>query len=132
VKRFLFSILVLSSAFIATPLFANEVEIVNVHFIKKAKTWTVRTTLRHNDTGWEHFADAWRVVDEEGNELGKRVLYHPHENEQPFTRSLNDLSVPLGINTVYVEARDNVHGWAKARVIVDLTRTDGPGYRVSK
>jgi hypothetical protein len=131
-KRILLSVLAVSSFLVTSQLCASEVEIVNVHFIKKGKTWTVRTTLRHNDTGWDHYADGWRVVDEEGNELGKRVLFHPHEHEQPFTRSLSGLTIPPGVQTVYIEARDNVDGWSKSRVIVDLSRSDGPGYRVSK
>lgn len=115
------------------PANANEVEILDVHFIKRGKEeWTVRTQLRHNDTGWEHYADGWRILDEKGNELGKRVLYHPHEDEQPFTRSLNGLKIPRGINIVYVEAHDNVDGWAKKKVRVDLNRKSGPGYHVSR
>ena len=111
---------------------ANEVEIMDVHFMKKQKAWNVRVTLKHEDTGWDHYADAWRVVDAGGKELGKRVLYHPHENEQPFTRSLNDVNIPRNTKIVYIEARDNVHGWSPQRVEVYLERSNGPRYRVSR
>lgn len=109
---------------------AGQVEIVQAEFEAAASSWTVRVTLLHDDNGWDHYADAWRVVDEDGNELGVRTLYHPHENEQPFTRSLSGVSIPASTKIVYVEAHDKVHGWSKQRVRVDLTKSTGERYSV--
>lgn len=109
---------------------AGEVQILDVEFINRGKTWDVRTKVRHDDSGWEHFADAWRVVTENGAVLGTRILQHPHVDEQPFVRSLHELSIPPGVTTVYVEARDNVNGWSSQRVKVDLKRRRGPHFRV--
>lgn len=111
---------------------ANDAEVVKTEFTKQGTTWHVSTTLRHGDTGWDHYADAWRVVDSAGEELGKRVLYHPHENEQPFTRSQGGIDIPTGITVVFVEAHDKKHGWNKQRVRVDLSRSSGKRYRVSR
>jgi len=62
---------------------AGEVAIVAAEFKDVGDSqWSVSVTLKHDDTGWDHYADDWRVVDEDGNVLGDRVLYHPHENEQ--------------------------------------------------
>jgi len=37
--------------------------------------WRFDVTLRHNDEGWDHYADAWQVVlPEDGEVLGERVL----------------------------------------------------------
>lgn len=69
-------------------------------------------TLTHPDTGWDHYADGWRVEDADGTVLGLRVLAHPHVNEQPFTRSLM-IDGPLP-DVVYIRARDSIDGWAKA------------------
>jgi len=115
---------------IVSPVLANEVEIVKTRFEKYGKTWTVDTTLRHNDTGWDHYADKWRVVDQYGKVLGERVLFHPHENEQPFTRSESGIEIPDSTNIVFVEAHDKVHGWSKQRVRVDLRRNKGDRYTV--
>jgi hypothetical protein len=122
------SLVLLLGSLLAT--FADEVKIEHTVFKKRGDAWTVDTTLRHGDTGWEHYADAWRVVDEAGKELGQRVLVHPHENEQPFTRSLNGMLIPSETRIVYVEAHDNVHGWSKQRIRVDLQQAKGDGFEV--
>jgi hypothetical protein len=109
---------------------ADEVKIEHTVFKKRGDAWTVETTLRHRDTGWEHYADAWRVVDVAGQELGQHVLLHPHENEQPFTRSLNGITIPSDIQIVYVEAHDKVHGWSQQRIRVDLQQVQGDGFEV--
>lgn len=74
-------------------------------------TYAVSVTLSHPDTGWEDYADGWRVEDADGTVLGTRELLHPHVNEQPFTRSLSGVAVPAGLSVVYIRARDNVGGW---------------------
>jgi hypothetical protein len=99
---------------------ASEVEILNAYFRQTGKQWSVQVTLKHDDTGWEHYADKWRVVDREGNVLGERVLYHPHVNEQPFTRGLSTVKVPEHIKSVFIEAHDKLHGWTSRRLRVDL------------
>lgn len=77
-------------------------------------------TVVHNDDGWEHYADHWRILDAEGAELGRRVLLHPHVAEQPFTRSLSGVVVPEGVQRVTVQAHDKVHGYGGAELTVDL------------
>jgi len=119
-----------AACIVVSPLWANEVEIVKTRFEKHGSTWTVDTTLRHDDTGWDHYADKWRVVDQQGKVLGERVLFHPHENEQPFTRSESGIKIPDTTNIVYVEAHDKVHGWSKQRVRVDLHRNKGERFSV--
>lgn len=69
-------------------------------------------TLSHPDTGWDHYADGWEVLDADGNSLGVRELLHPHVTEQPFTRSLSGVAIPQGATIVYVRARCNVDGWS--------------------
>jgi hypothetical protein len=101
--------------------FAGEVEILSADFVETGKhRWSVNVTLKHGDTGWDHYADNWRVVDDQGNILGDRVLYHPHVDEQPFTRGLNNVFIPEGMAVVFIEAHDKVHGWSKNRLRVEL------------
>lgn len=109
---------------------ANQVEIVKVALEPSAGTWTFHVTLLHKDTGWNHYADGWRVVDEKGKELGFRKLWHPHVNEQPFTRSLSSVSIPEDNRIIFVEAHDKVHGWSKQRVQIDLKKAKGERYEI--
>ena len=113
-------------------VFANQAVIRQAAFEQHAASWTVSVTLQHADTGWDHYADGWRVVTADGKVLGHRTLYHPHENEQPFTRSLSGIKIPVGVNTVFVEAHDKVHGWNKERLEVNLQQAQGERYRVQR
>lgn len=96
---------------LALPALADPPQIVGV-----TRTGdTVSVTLRHPDTGWDHYADAWEVLDTDGARLGLRVLAHPHVNEQPFTRSLSGIGgSDRGPWTVLVRARCNLTGWSQA------------------
>ena len=101
---------------------AGEADVVGVEARPTGGGWSFDVTLRHADTGWEHYADAWRVVGPDGEVYGTRVLAHPHVNEQPFTRSLSGVVIPEGVAAVTVEAHDSVHEWGGAVVEVTLPR----------
>jgi hypothetical protein len=75
--------------------------------------------VRHADTGWDHYANRWDVLAPDGTVLGTRTLLHPHENEQPFTRSLSGVSVPEGVRSVTIRANDSVHGEGGREVTVE-------------
>jgi hypothetical protein len=93
--------------------------------------WRFDVTLRHNDEGWDHYADAWQVVrPDDGEVLGERILAHPHEHEQPFTRSLSAVSIPRGLTVVVIRAKCNVHGFGGREVRVDLKRRKGDRFEV--
>lgn len=109
---------------------ANEVEIREVVFKENGNKWDVYVTLKHQDTGWDHYADAWRILDEDGKELAKRVLYHPHVNEQPFTRNLRNVEISEEDIILYVEAHDKKHGWSKNRVRIYMDDTSGEKFRI--
>jgi len=83
-------------------------------------SWCFGTSVRHNDQGWEHYADGWEVMDLEGNRLGYRQLAHPHVNEQPFTRSQCNIEIPSKITKVIVRAKCNKHGFGGKSFLVDL------------
>ena len=128
---FMRKIMVLVALLISATALANEVQIkkVEIRGNNTEDSWTFHVTLKHNDSGWDHYADAWQVVDEDGKVLAKRVLYHPHEHEQPFTRSLSGVKLQ-GSAIIYVEAHDKVHGWSKDRVKIDFDFTEGDRYRI--
>ena len=96
------------------------------------QNWRVAVTLRHDDTGWQHYADAWRVVDERRRVLAPRVLHHPHVDEQPFTRSLPAVVIPQDLTRVMVEAHDNVHGWSTNALPIELNEAVGERFSVSR
>ncbi|ETW93482.1 MAG: hypothetical protein ETSY1_39045 [Candidatus Entotheonella factor] len=127
-----FGLALLCLAVMGGQAIAGQVEIVHTQFISRGGTWQVYTTLRHGDTGWEHYADAWRVVTETGDVLGTRTLFHPHVDEQPFTRFQGGIMIPADTHIVYVEAHDKEHGWSPQRVQVDLRQAKGERFTVQR
>jgi len=100
-------------------------------------SWTFHVTINHPDTGWEDYADGWDVVLPDGKVLKRsesdhftRLLLHPHETEQPFTRSQSGLIIPVGVTEVTVRAHDLVDGFGGKEVIVDLTAETGEDFEV--
>lgn len=106
--KYLFTLLLL---FCTTAAVADPPRIEDVRVSRTGDSWRFDVTLSHSDTGWDHYADAWRILDMEGNQLAIRELAHPHVNEQPFTRSLSGLSFPEGITQVQIQAREKPGGW---------------------
>ena len=95
----------------ASGVAAGEADVLEVEITHSGdERYRVTVTVRHADEGWDHYADQWRVVAPDGTVLGTRTLHHPHETEQPFTRSLGGVSIPADVDEVTVEARDTIHG----------------------
>ncbi|HED33856.1 MAG TPA: hypothetical protein ENJ08_06510 [Gammaproteobacteria bacterium] len=90
---------------------ASEVEIVSAHAeCDAARQCIFRVALKHADTGWEHYANVWKVMTPDGDELVTRVLHHPHVNEQPFTRSSSRVKIAGDIKQVIIKAGDKPNG----------------------
>lgn len=115
------TLLFLSFMGINVTINANEVDIVNVKATQqKDKNWRFDVTLKHDDKGWDHYANEWQILTPDNKILGTRTLYHPHVNEQPFTRSLNGIKIPSDIKTVRVIAKDTVHGLSTKVIEINL------------
>jgi len=118
-KHMLLSLLALVTL-AALPVRADPPVIEAVRAQRDGTVWRFEVTLSHPDSGWDHYADGWRVLDMQGNELGLRVLTHPHEHEQPFTRSLGGVAIPEGTTEVQVQARCLIDGWTAGTTVVPL------------
>ena len=108
--------------FMSAVASAGEVDVEAVS-VKQAADGSYRfdVTLRHADTGWDHYADRWDVLTPAGEIIATRTLYHPHVGEQPFTRSLSGVKIPDGIKQVVVRGHDSVHGYGGKEQRVDLS-----------
>jgi len=123
--------LILAGVF-TVPAVAGQVAIEFAELNQRDKSWNISVTLKHKDTGWNHYANAWQVVDEHNKLIGKRVLHHPHINEQPFTRSLYSVNVPAGTKIIIIEATDSVHGLSSDRLRIDLNKSSGKRYKINR
>lgn len=105
----------------ASKAWAHDPEVLDVQVEKMGMLWSIHVTLQHGDTGWDHYADAWEVLDANGNVLATRTLHHPHVEEQPFTRSLHSLVLPDGTREIGVRAHCSVANWSSQVTKIKLT-----------
>jgi hypothetical protein len=99
---------------------AEPPEIVGVDIRPSGQGYSFAVAILHPDTGWDHYADGFYVYTTDGAMLGERVLLHPHENEQPFTRSLTINAIDPAITEVEIRAKDNLGVWSDVNPVVAL------------
>jgi hypothetical protein len=66
------------------------------------------------------YADAFRVMNADGNVYGERNLFHDHAGEQPFTRDLYGLTIPPDVKFVVIQARDQKYGYGGKTLKISL------------
>jgi len=103
--------------YLSVCLHANEAIVENVQVIKKEGKYSFKVRILHQDSGWKHYVNRYEVLDAKGNILATRILVHPHEFEQPFTRSLNNIQLH-NLQKVYIRAHDNVDGYSRYYEII--------------
>jgi hypothetical protein len=107
----------------ATTAMAGKADVVSATASMSGNgMWSFAVTVRHADAGWKHYADNYEVLEPDGTLLGRRVLAHPHVNEQPFTRSLGGVKIPARVKKVHIRAHDMVHGFGGREIDLMLPR----------
>lgn len=116
----IFQFVIMALVFSNPFAFAGEADVTQVKIKHTGdNTYHFEVTVSHDDEGWSHYADKWDVVAPDGTVLGTRTLYHPHVDEQPFTRSLSGVKVPATINAVTIQAHDSMHGYGGKTTTVE-------------
>jgi hypothetical protein len=116
-----------------TPTPSGEAD-ADVLFVRAQETadstWTFTVTVAHPDSGWEDYANGWDIVLPDGtavlpdpNSPFTRLLLHPHETEQPFTRSQSNIEIPANVTAVTVRAHDIVAGFGGQEITVALDQS---------
>ncbi|WP_210202099.1 hypothetical protein [Methylobacterium sp. V23] len=105
----------------ATAAMAGDVNVVSALARRGGVgSFDIDVTVQSADTGWDRYADRIEVLGPEGAILGARVLEHPHDDEQPFTRTGSGVRVPPGIGTVSVRAHFKPTGFGGTTATVTL------------
>jgi hypothetical protein len=110
-------------ALFAHPALAGKADVIDVKVYKDGPgSYAFTVTVKSDDKGWQKYADKWEVVAPDGTVLGTRVLLHPHDTEQPFTRDLGGVKVPAGITSVRIRAHDKVEGWGGKEMTIEVPK----------
>lgn len=111
------------SVFFSSASFAGEADVTDVSVQQTSSgAYRFNVTVLHSDAGWDHYANKWDVLGPNGDVIDTRILHHPHDNEQPFTRSLTTDKIPSDLTHVVLRAHDSVHEYGGAEIKVELPR----------
>ena len=99
----------------------GDADVINVVVRQRAGLYDLDVTIRSKDTGWERYADRIEALSPDGAVLGTRILEHPHDDEQPFTRDLYELHVPPGFTSITVRAHFKPTGFDGTTMTVPLS-----------
>ena len=111
-----------AGALAAGPAAAGPADVTKVEILRTGESFRFDVSVRHDDSGPEHFVDRWEVVLPDGTVIGTRVLLQPHPAEQPFTRSLGGVLVPDSERSVRVRAHETVTGFGGKEITVSIPR----------
>jgi len=117
---FKYSIIIIALTLFAPAAMAGKADVLAAEATNSGGSWNISATIKHADEGWEHYANSFQVLAMDGTVLGTRVLFHPHVDEQPFTRSLGGVNIPAQTLKIRVRAGDLVHGYGGKEVILEL------------
>ena len=118
-----FLLFVLSPFLLVPAALAGKADVLEVDIrLYKGKAYHFTVTVQHADDGEKHHAKKWEILAPDGTLLATRVLGHPHDFEQPFTREHCCVPIPAGIDKVTVRAWDNLHGHGGKTVTVAVPR----------
>lgn len=95
-------------------------DVVDVEVRRGSESYHFDVTISAPYDSAERYADAFRVVGDDGRVYAVRELLHDHANEQPFTRSVGPVGIPETVEKVTIEGRDLVYGWGGGTVEVTL------------
>ncbi len=106
---------------VSAPAIGGQVDVLDAVMTPSSQgRFDISVTLRHADSGWDHYANRWEVIAPDGQVLAVRTLAHPHVHEQPFTRSLRAVAIPSTTTWVRVRGHDLVHGLGGREVTVSV------------
>jgi hypothetical protein len=101
-----------------TELDLREANVVGVDVERTNGAVEFAVTLHHDDDGEEGYANWWQVETLAGEQLGRRVLTHPHSS-QPFTRS-DTVEIGSDVSCVVVRGHDQTHGYGGQAMLVTV------------
>ncbi len=94
--------------------------------LKSNQLFDVAVTIRHADTGWDHYVKEWVIIADGERQLAKRIFYHPHVNEQPSTRYSRDVFIPKDAKRVTIHAKCNQGHESRPYILLARKTSDEP------
>ena len=85
-------------------------ELANIVSVSVSSSFVFSVGISSVETGCDLYANWWEVITPEGILLYRRILAHPHVNEQPFVRSGGPVDIDE-TTEVYIRAHMHPNGY---------------------
>lgn len=103
-----------------TPAWAGSADVIGVRTTRRAAgLYDFAVKVRSTDTGWKRYADRLEAVGPDGAVIATRILDHPHDDEQPFTRDISGVRID-GTAKIVIRVHFKPSGFDGATVAVTL------------
>jgi len=109
-KKVIVSILLIIGTGLSVQAQEIRADVIKVTTAKSGAGYRFNVTLRSDETGCAQYADWWEVLDSKGKLLYRRILFHSHPNDQPFTRSGGSVTLDSD-DVVYIRGHMNTLGY---------------------
>lgn len=114
---------------------AAQVEVVDVELVRHPQArWELIVSLNHEDRDRNHFCDRLEGLDQDGKRIFQWYFYEPKikdvEEDGPVRRRVRPVPLPSGVTQLILRAHCKLSGWGRSGLVVDLSRKEGPGYRI--
>lgn len=120
-RAVLLALFMLAASFAAV---AGEADVIAVAVERDPGTEDVfnfRVTILSNDIDENYRAEAFEILAPDGRVLGRQEVTYT-QGEQPFTREIENLKIPLGIDRVTVRVFHKPRGYDGQAVTIRLPR----------
>ena len=109
-KKMIVSMLLIAGASLSVQAQEIRADVTRVTAAKSGAGYRFSVTLKSDETGCAQYADWWEVLDSKGALLYRRILFHSHPNDQPFTRSGGSVGLDSD-DVVYIRGHMNKLGY---------------------
>lgn len=104
----------------AWPVLAGPANIAMVKITGIESSMTIEVVLKHDDDGWEHYADSVAIFTTAGEKLANVAIKRPHAGHDYISVRLNNLDLPEGTEALIIKGNCSIDGWVGQPVTVSL------------
>lgn len=118
-RTFLLSLIVATAASVGA-VSADAPKVLSASATQDDGLWTIKVTMSHVDTGWDHYAKGFELLSPDKKRLAYGEIARPHVGKKTIETTLTGITLPKGLTYVLIRTRCSLVGWASETERLDL------------